>query len=327
MTNKNENVLRIDFVDQLKGLAILLVVMGHIYIYKITDKPLITGIIYTFHMPLFMILAGYVSTKPIENSIHSKISFIKKKFRNLMVPYLSFSIIYGLILAGPHSIIMMQYKAPFWFLLILFILHLVKLIINKYIDNNLIFIGYIALSIGVLYILAILFPTISSISRLWYYLIWFYIGYIIRKYKWMDNAVRNNPAVMIAAFLIYLMISLIVYFNAFVVFNSDIRNLFTGITASVVLIYLFNLPIKFSIGIKKILSYLGKKSLDIYVIHYFFLIPFPGLNGTLIDHGSFLLTTSFSFLVSVLIILACLFTSSVLRLNKYVSLVMFGEKI
>jgi len=327
MMNKNKNVLRINFVDQLKGLAILLVVMGHIYIYKITDKPLITGIIYTFHMPLFMILAGYVSTKSIENSIHSKISFIKRKFRTLMVPYLSFSIIYGLIMAGPHSIITMEYKAPFWFLLILFILHLVKLIINKYIDKNLIFAGYIVCSIGALYLLAILFPTVSTISRLWYYLIWFYIGYIIRKYKWMDNVVRNNPIVMIAALLIYLIISLIVYLNTSNIFNSDLRNLFTGISASVVLIYLFNLSIKFSIGIKKILSYLGKKSLDIYVIHYFFLIPFPQLNGTAIDHGSFLLTTSFSFIVSVLIILACLFTSTVLKLNKYVSLVMFGEKI
>jgi len=140
----------------------------------------------------------------------------------------------------------------------------VKLLINKHLDNKLIFAGYVVVSIFTLYVVALLFPDINTTARLWYYLIWFYVGYILRKFVWLDFAVKNHLLVMIVGLIMYL----IVFLNIVRIPNSDIRSLLTGLFASAVLIYIFNQPLKFSLGIKNKLALLGKKSLDIYMLHY-----------------------------------------------------------
>lgn len=63
MQNNNCKKIRIQYIDRLKGLAIILVVMGHIFGFSQPDDP-ITKFIYTFHMPLFMFLSGLVITTP-----------------------------------------------------------------------------------------------------------------------------------------------------------------------------------------------------------------------------------------------------------------------
>lgn len=52
---------RIEWIDVLKGLAILLVVMGHVcqMRFPISGKWL-ADIIYSFHMPFFLFLGGVI---------------------------------------------------------------------------------------------------------------------------------------------------------------------------------------------------------------------------------------------------------------------------
>ena len=50
---------RIEWVDMSKGAAILLVIVGHTI-----GNPLLRGLIFSFHMPLFFILSGYTSRCP-----------------------------------------------------------------------------------------------------------------------------------------------------------------------------------------------------------------------------------------------------------------------
>ena len=53
----NKKVLNVDIV---KGFAIILVMIGHSGMFlSIKDKALLNSIIYSFHMPLFFILAGF----------------------------------------------------------------------------------------------------------------------------------------------------------------------------------------------------------------------------------------------------------------------------
>lgn len=94
--------MREDWIDRWKGLLIVLVVMGHvvgvachfaqgtakeffIYVYKV---------IYCFHMPAFFCVAGYLWRTKAEESW---IGFCRKKFRRLIVPYLVFSFLSGVI--------------------------------------------------------------------------------------------------------------------------------------------------------------------------------------------------------------------------------------
>ncbi len=54
---------RVQYIDRLKGLAIILVVMGHIFGFSQPEDGINT-FIYTFHMPLFMFLSGLVISAP-----------------------------------------------------------------------------------------------------------------------------------------------------------------------------------------------------------------------------------------------------------------------
>lgn len=72
-----------------KGLAIILMVIGH------AEAPeLITNFIYTFHMPLFFITAGYFfSRKNVDNPW----DFCAKRVKGLYVPFLKWSIVFLLL--------------------------------------------------------------------------------------------------------------------------------------------------------------------------------------------------------------------------------------
>lgn len=79
-----------------KGLAIILMVIGH------AEAPeLICNFLYTFHMPLFFIAAGYFFT---ERNLADPWTFCKKRIRGLYIPFLRWSLIYLLLHNLWHSV-------------------------------------------------------------------------------------------------------------------------------------------------------------------------------------------------------------------------------
>lgn len=85
-------------VDILKGVAAYLVVLGHLVTGKEAYRPLYQ-FIYSFHMPLFMFLAGYTAVASYRNSV-GKWNFLYKRFVNIMVPYLFWTVCFAVIING-----------------------------------------------------------------------------------------------------------------------------------------------------------------------------------------------------------------------------------
>lgn len=80
--NKN---MRIEWVDIAKGIGMLLVVWAHIH-----DTGDLCTVIYSFHMPLFFVLSGYLFKTDKYNGIWE---FLMKKKKSLIMPYLMLSFI------------------------------------------------------------------------------------------------------------------------------------------------------------------------------------------------------------------------------------------
>ena len=74
---------RIAWLDILKFLAIYLVVLGHLV--STNEQPHLKGIIYSFHMPLFFIIIGFLYKEQAGGMHHVK---------TLMVPYILLSALY-----------------------------------------------------------------------------------------------------------------------------------------------------------------------------------------------------------------------------------------
>ncbi len=84
---------RLNWIDSLKGLGIILVVCGHIL-----AKGQVTRIIYFFHMPLFFWTSGFVF-QPKENR-----DLIVRLLRGLIIPYFSFLLLVTILDIIQHSL-------------------------------------------------------------------------------------------------------------------------------------------------------------------------------------------------------------------------------
>lgn len=76
----NNKKKRINWIDLYKGILILLVLIGHI-----SQNKYVNTFIYSFHMPAFFFISGYL--------YKTKQRFVKQKFKSIMIPYFFFAII------------------------------------------------------------------------------------------------------------------------------------------------------------------------------------------------------------------------------------------
>lgn len=101
---------RIGWLDICKGIGIILVILGHVY----SDAYPVKIWIYSFHMPLFFFVSGYLK------GLFKKKTTFKEKIITLIIPYLELLIVqiafYFFIERRFHAFTM----GPIWFLLALF---------------------------------------------------------------------------------------------------------------------------------------------------------------------------------------------------------------
>ncbi|MDR2840494.1 MAG: acyltransferase family protein [Paludibacter sp.] len=86
---------RIEFIDALKGFAILLAVWGHSLqccssTIRFFDNPVFVGI-YSFHMPIFFVVSGFFFSSSLKLGVKD---FLVKKFVQLILPCIVWQIIY-----------------------------------------------------------------------------------------------------------------------------------------------------------------------------------------------------------------------------------------
>ena len=156
---------RIEWVDVFKGIAILLVVMGH------TNSPF-NGYIYLFHMAAFFFISGYTSNlekKPV-------LSVVATKSYSILLPYVVVFFIFifflwFLNLCGLYDdlvsyqfvgldkmltsffdhTIRLDWLGATWFLTVLFVIYIMQKLILLACKNN-VGICYASLSIIVLFL-------------------------------------------------------------------------------------------------------------------------------------------------------------------------------
>jgi len=127
---------RIIFLDNLKFWAIFLVIFGHAteaFSYDLRDQNVLYKLIYTFHMPLFMVVCGYFFRSSLALDFKS---FFCKKFVMLMIPAISWSVLRFLLVGGSNYYRLCFYE--YWFLRSAFVCYLVCYILIRLIKNELI---------------------------------------------------------------------------------------------------------------------------------------------------------------------------------------------
>ena len=124
------SVNRIEWLDATRGLAVLLVIWGHI-----DNGAVFTKSFYCFHIPLLFWISGFllsVDRKPVTKFIHYKI-------KNIAIPCMMYSIIivlFGIFIMNNNMYyelipqILLQIRSwPLWYMACLFILNIMGYVV------------------------------------------------------------------------------------------------------------------------------------------------------------------------------------------------------
>lgn len=134
---------RLQYIDIAKGICILLVVIGHIlqYNFEGSAKDSTFSFIYSFHMPVFMLLSGYVAALSHRRIDRIEASnFIKKKFLSLVVPFCTWGLLLTPFVIDQHPFaellptaknLFLYPSTGAWFIIVLFCFQLYFLLFRS----------------------------------------------------------------------------------------------------------------------------------------------------------------------------------------------------
>lgn len=199
---------RIEWIDSLRGFAMFFVIFGHAFYIR---NNFIRNYIYSFHMPLFFFISGLTyKRKDI-----SYLDYLKKKIKNLLLPYLClnifvfiFKIVLNLLFGLYRSTSLMSaieftikgYSnlipcIQSWFILSLFIIDIIFFTLTKVFKKD----YMVTIFVIIIFILGILYlRTNYTFLQYWHIdtslvgLIFYYFGYILMKYYEKIKSLISN---------------------------------------------------------------------------------------------------------------------------------------
>ena len=323
--------VRLPYVDILKGIAIVLVVVGHVFGFFVPYHDgmgsVVHRVIYSFHMPLFMALAGYVARLVFCGSLWAE---LLKKGRTLMLPWVCMSTAYVLLQYGTEDssvLLSMEARKGYWFLVTLFAIHCVVIIINVVMNwmtevtELKVVVAYVAV-MGAMFYVVPKYVHDASLCNLHRMMLYFLFGWALRNVYVFTVSMKNDLVVFIALFVYLLLIVAPV--------QIGVAGYVKGMTAIFFIVAMGMRLYENEIDAKgtvagRMMTYLGRKSLAIYVLHYFFFIGMPSLDSVLFTTSNFAVSFSSALAVSVIVIVFVLMAERLISQNKYLKLFCMGQ--
>ena len=267
-------------LDLMKGIGILLVYLGHSFNFpnfKWTKILFFLGsTIYSFHMPLFFFISGLLSNTNKEINLNK---FYKGKLKRLLVPYFFINLVdffprtlfpqlVNSKFGGIKEVVFYGTKIS-WFVYTLFIIFMIFPFLDKYIlkkDKYYLF-GIVLMLINYLKIFENI--KIFSFGTVLGYLLYFYIGYIIKPFY--KEKIRSGIGSQNLTFLVISIVFLSFSYKYFYLnyFNSTIFAIL-----GILFVLNISLRIKEDSIIYKFFNFLGINSLTFYLIEGFITVVY-----------------------------------------------------
>lgn len=266
---------RIDWIDALKGFAIITVVIGHCATDCMSSgnypayKSLINAIyssIYSFHMPLFFTISGYVF-------------YLSKSYEKYKLKVLDFTIIYviwsffmwlskfvmGSRINNPVTIedlfkIIYQPIMVYWYLYVLIIFYLLFSIFKiAKIDKDLVLV-----MATVAIISRCLNLEIGVLNKMLYHMYFWVLGGYIASSNFLFTLSKSKIVMCLA----FCFVNIVLYFQHFALLNmvAVLKSTLLATVATILLFIAFNRNLY---GFNNALKIFGKNVLAIYVVHCF----------------------------------------------------------
>ena len=351
---------RIEYIDAMRGFAMIAVVFSHVGTFQLFGFDKITPLqtlVQTFFLSLFFFVSGYVTN--IDDRYKEQSSLCEKllkKCKSLLLPTFIIGIIYVYFFLHTDIIFLLfnPAKAGYWFpisLLEMFVItHIVTRLFNqtetetKKIDKSTVVLIILALVMYLAKLPMKTFPLLNTIGDITclhytcYYFPYFILGYVIKRYQKLSDSILKNSSLRTFILITFFVIWYIkVYCLSSVEVSTDttwkvVSTLVDTVSEYcgllVVYCYFQTYQIQFtsSTRLGNFLQFLGRRTLDIYLLHYFFLLPIPSLGVWMENNPNIVIELLIGIILSLLIVGCCLLISQVLRISDFLAYWLFNTK-
>ena len=340
---------RIAYIDAMRGFTMILVVYSHVCNYCLGDKWMgWNDVFFLFRLPCFFFISGWLFEQVGRQWDRASIkSTIQHKFMVQIVP----TVIFLLLLAPPPLFFskLGATKGGYWFTFAFFEFFLICIFserfLKKYHGMLALFISIAAFCYDVNYARFessslnyhfSLFTIHYSLSDVlgflsfmtWRYYLFFYIGTWVKRH--FDDFIQwtDKPVVIIAVVVGFALFAWYPHSE-----NSIVAYLIFAVGGLWGLIMVFKFFQSFSryfikdIWLGRNLQYVGTRTLDIYLLHYFLLPRFlMKYSGMLHAYDNQWLEFVVAMTLSLIVVMGCLLVSYVIRLSPFLEHYLFGVK-
>lgn len=323
---------RITYIDELKGFAILMVVIGHVFYFsfRIVGNDYTSpwsGLIYSFHMPLFAFLSG-LFIKPVE-SLHT----LRKILERLGLPLIVVGSMYTLW-RGRSLIdfILNDFKYGYWYFLFLllayFVITLFEMVIKVINSNNSKSVSFVMMTLIWLCILGgkKLLPTVVynmlGCSHLVSYMPFVFAGFFITRYGLFDKVFSNRMLFETCSSLCVIAFVIRYYFH-----HGTALYLMQPCLVYIIVAIFYRLRDKSNI-VKDTFQQWGKNSLEIYSLHYFFIHTccLPVVYKFTMGHNLEFAEIFLAVVLAVAMCTVCVYIGSLIKMSELFGYLCFGNR-
>lgn len=267
------------YFDNAKFILIFFVVFGHFIRPLIADQELVLAIykeIYTFHMPAFILISGFFA-----KSINQK-GYIKKIAQKLIYPYVIFQIIYSIyyFFLYSKSTLSIDFLKPQWSLWFLISLFFWNIMLLGFLKLKMWISILVALLLGLLVGYIEWVSNFLSLSRTFVFFPLFLVGFYLKKENFYS---LKKPKIKLMSFLLMLAVFVTFYFypdmnekwllgsKPYELLEKDyllaaIKRLGVYVISFIMVLSFFSFVPKR----KLLFSKLGRNTLNVYLLHGFF---------------------------------------------------------
>ncbi len=340
---------RIQYIDALRGTAMLMVLFAHIEIFCFFDfgyETVLTRFFSVIHMPIFFFISGLCIYKTTAEYNRSRIF---KDIIRLIIPAFVVGLVYTYLKINQEVLFFLSnpMKAGYWFTISLFeILLVYYLIFNASKGRNHLFDFVLILVAVLLYLLKLPFKIIPQAEIIGNYLclhqtcnyfLYFALGVMVAKYREKIFRLMTNRWI-VTCLLFVLIISSYMVFSYLSESQVDgvlgrvivtIGETVVGISGVLVLYVVFNHYQSFfsdSNIIGKSLILIGKNTLPIYLLHYFILPKLLWAGNFLENSPGVICELMICLPLSLLVAVVCIAISQLIRVSPLMSKMLLGDK-
>lgn len=327
---------RIYYLDALKCLGILLVIEGHVRQFGMgiqTYETLSGLMLYSFNMPIFFFVSGFLAYRTLFWTIRETLKRTCQKFVSLVIPAVIFYVFHQLICYANPLDLFTNGAGGYWFTITLFecfvIYYIVRLLFKKDIFQDVVLIGLALAGIVLLSVYGEFGPKLLDLNRLTKYFQFFVMGVLAMKYKNQYEQIIHSEwlktLTIIGFFAILFTINRGFWPESVFHMMRDVVLRYLGTFIVVSWFVCHSDRFDANNKINRMGLDIGKKSLAIYLLQYFFIPDFnayitwlSGMDGFTVHVISFAYT-------AVIVIVCYIFTSLLsnsLLLKKY----LLGQK-